>query len=415
MLRRVTRDDLLFSLIYLFGMVDSIALSLSTVGDLPHMDVIRMGLRLGALCLLAIKCVIDRKYGLRPLIFMAAAGIILLLSFVRSKYNHIFYLLLVVVGMRRVDVRRMVRFDFVARVLMIIVIVTLSLTGVIENFVTYRTGSTDLRYSLGFLHPNTLASLVMTLVVSDAWLNRRRFEPLYAGAVLMIALATYAVTLSRTSLLMMLLFPLLLIPVTRIEYKNPISRLTAFAARWMLPAAALMAFVMMLNVDRSAIVKSVDLLLSKRFANAQRVYNWHGLSLLGQYVKLVSVKTAREENVMIAMLVVAYLRCMIQAGLLTLGVMTAMYRRMAQYACARNDRYTLMIMVLFVVYGFMESGFNNVYMNFSMLIAAGGMYCVRGDARTRGRENRKASAPDQVKGKENAAEQGADEARKSMI
>ena len=61
MSKKLSIDDFLFDCIYLLGMIDSIALSLSDFGALPHMDIVRMGIRLSVLTIILVKLVLDRE------------------------------------------------------------------------------------------------------------------------------------------------------------------------------------------------------------------------------------------------------------------------------------------------------------------------------------------------------------------
>ena len=73
--------------------------------------------------------------------------------------------------------------DFSVRFALSVLIVSCSLLGIIENYITYRTGSTVLRYSMGFNHPNTFASIILSLILEEAWLNKRKANGFYIVAV----------------------------------------------------------------------------------------------------------------------------------------------------------------------------------------------------------------------------------------
>jgi len=54
--------------------------------------------------------------------------------------------------------------------------------------------------------------------------------------------------------------------------------------------------------------------------------------------------------------------------------MAWMHVRAVKDACVVNDRHTLLILCIFAAFGVSESGYNNVYMNFSLLFGAAAMF-----------------------------------------
>ena len=70
----------------------------------------------------------------------------------------------------------------------------------------------------------------------------------------------------------------------------------------------------------------------------------------------------------------AYLRTLIQAGPLVLVFYAALYAGAFRRACLDQDRYSILVYALFVLYGMFESGFNNVFLNFTLLLALRSWY-----------------------------------------
>ncbi|MBP3645652.1 MAG: hypothetical protein J6K55_04425 [Clostridia bacterium] len=370
MLKKLPLDDLLFGLIYLMGMIDSLVIRTSTVNALPHADTFGTCLQAAAIVLLIVKLCLDRSYTFASLMRMACVGILILIAFWQSRYNHVFYFLLIFLGIRNVNLPRLIRLDFIARIAIYALIILLFAFGIIENYVTYRTGDTTLRYSIGFSHPNVLASGVLILILTDAWLHRRQFSWLYAIVIWGISALLYVITSNRTSIALIVLFPVLLLPASTIRQNRPLSGFTSFCARWMLPAVIVFCIVFMLACGMSPVARTLDQLTSNRFTNSYNVYSNYGISLLGQDVTLTSVKAARLYNTPLALLDVAYLRMLLQAGPLIVLLFAFLYYGLTDILIKDNDRYTLLIVALFILYGIGESMFNNVFMNFTLIFAA---------------------------------------------
>ena len=362
---RIRASDGLFLLSYLLCMADALLISYSTWNGTAAAHAVSTFLRVASLLLMAGKWVWDGKQPPAALLFTFAACLLTGAALLRSGYNHLFYLLVVCLGVWNADVRKVLWIDFFARLFLVLFIISGALLGIIEHYITYRMGSPQLRYSLGFNHPNTLASLSMSLTLEEAWLTRRKPGAGYPLVLLAVVVPLYALTLNRTAIGLMILFPLLLPYAFR---RRPVGKAERFF--WMLFPLAVIGFSIaaMLLCQRVPLFRKFDLLMSNRFFNSLKVYRQYGISLLGQRVQLLSVRFARIQHESPILLDVAYLRTLLQAGPLVLLFHAALYVFAFRQACREQDRYSLLMYALFVLFGVVESGFNNVFLNFTLLI-----------------------------------------------
>ena len=368
---RIRASDGLYLLSYLLCMTDAILISYTTLNGTAAAHHVSVFLRFSSLIVMAGKLVWDGKQRLSTLLFTCAVCLLTGLSLYRSGYNHLFYLLVACLGVWNVDVKKALWIDFTARLFLTLFIISGALLGAIENYITYRMGSPQLRYSLGFNHPNTLASLAMSLVLEEAWLTRRRPGVPYTLVLLIGVIPLYLLTRNRTAIVLTVAFPFLLPWAFR---RRPLGR----AARIFWTAFPLLvigfSITAMLLCQRVLLFQEFDLLMSNRFWNSLKVYRQYGISLLGQRVQLLSVRLARVQHESPILLDVAYLRTLIQAGPIILLLYAALYISAFRKASLAQDRYSILVYMLFMLYGMFESGFNNVYMNFTLLIALRAWY-----------------------------------------
>ena len=368
---RIRASDGLYLLSYLLCMTDAILISYTTLNGTAAAHHVSVFLRYSSLLLMAGKLVWDGKQRLSTLLFTVAACLLIGVSLYRSGYNHLFYLLVVCLGVWNVDVKKALWIDFAARLFLTLFIIAGALLGAIENYITYRMGSPQLRYSLGFNHPNTLASLVLSLVLEEAWLTRRRPGVAYTFLLLLGVVPLYLLTRNRTALGLIIVFPLLLPYAFR---RRPLGK--AAQIFWMAFPLLVIGFSItaMILCQRSLLFRQFDQLMSNRFWNSLKVYRQYGASLLGQRVQLMSVRIARVQHESPVLLDVAYLRTLIQAGPLILLFHAGLYIAAFRKACLDQDRYFILICMLFMLYGMFESGFNNAFMNFTLLPALRSWY-----------------------------------------
>lgn len=363
-------DHVLFTSAYLLCLVDALIFGYSTFSAMPYAGALSLMLRVCAATLIFIKLVLDRHYSLGLLMCLIVVGMVLLIAYVKSGYGHIFYLLIICLGMRNVDNETIISLDFWVRIVLCLLIISCGLTGIIENYITYRTNSSVLRYSIGFNHPNTVASLVLSLILEEAWINRRHATGFYSVVVWIIAAITYLITANRTAVLIMVVFPVALLFVKSRPAENSKKRNGGLAFAALFPATAAFSYVAMICCRTSGLFKIIDIALSNRFYNARVIFNSYGVPLLGQQVALVSVKAARLTNSSIALLDVAYLRLLIQAGPIVLVFLAILYGSAMSQAWKKADQLLTLILCVFIIFGLCESGFNNVFMNFTLLLVA---------------------------------------------
>lgn len=359
---------------YLLCLVDAFLFGYSTLGEQEFAQDLSLFLRICSAGFVLAKLMMDRFYSIKAIFRLLVVGLVFLLGFVLSHYNHLFYLLIICVGIRYVSLKSLVRLDFWMRLLLSLVILFLGLSGIIENYVTYRTNSTVYRYSLGFTHPNTVASLAFSLILEEAWLHKRRASPLYTICIWLLAVVLYLLTVNHTSVILIVIFPVGL-ALVRQKQDAPLRSTRGsilFASSYLITCVCCFAFMSLCKTQ--VLAGFLDVLLSNRFTNAARLYNEYGVSLLGQQVLLVSVKTARATKSSIALLDVAYLRMLIQGGLCATVVLTLFYGRAMFRAWKTRNDLLVLFFALMLLFGTCESGFNNVYMNFTLLFAAAEVY-----------------------------------------
>ena len=64
------------------------------------------------------------------------------------------------------------------------------------------------------------------------------------------------------------------------------------------------------------------------------------------------------------------MRILIQAGPMALLLLIALYTKIMHKAWTENDGLLSLILMMFILFGLCESGFNNPYLNFTLVLAA---------------------------------------------
>ncbi len=371
MRRKINVNQFLFLIAYLLGMIASMPRNLATLSDSHLVSVLSWGLCAVAAVFVLIKLFLDSRYRVSALIYMFLVGILLLLTFYRSRYNHLIFLMIVVLGVRHVCIHDIVKTDLIVRLIIIALVVISSRVGLIENRIVYRAGEYA-RHSMGFYHPNTLPSMVLVCVLEEAWLHKRRFSLPYAAFIVALGAGIYAITLNRTSILLLVSFPLIMWLFMG-KSKQHVSNRLRICGQLMFPAVVLFCYVAMRRSGDAGFFKVIDQLMSQRFTNCRTLFDHYSVALLGQRVDLSVSDLNRFFGIYVAILDVAYLRMLLQAGPIVLFLMGWMHICAVGEAYRNQDRYTLMIICVYAALGVSESMYNNAFMNFSLLFGAQGV------------------------------------------
>lgn len=369
MMVEIEGNRLLFTIAYVLCLIDAILLGYSSIGALTGATIVSRCLCIGALFLILMKILSDGFYSLMYVLLMFFIGLLLLIVYLKSGYNHILYFLIVFLGMRNVQSKYILRIDYWMKILFSMFIIACALIGIIENYITFRTGERILRYSLGFNHPNTLASVVFSLIIEEAYLNNRKANAFYTALIWLIDGFLYLITSNRTAVLLIALFPILLgiMNESDIQQENNFRNSKIFICTLGYPLAVITSLIIMLGTRKNSVLTILDHWFSNRFYNANVIYRRYGIPVLGQKVTLISVKIARLLHSSIALLDVAYLRLLIQAGPIVLLIIGILYCFAINKIARNRNRFVLGIILLFLIYGLCESGTNNVFINFSIL------------------------------------------------
>lgn len=366
---------ILFTATYLLCLFTSIIFDYSTFGNSRGEDTIIKIIYINAAVLTVIKLLMDRFYSVRLFLIMVFIGCMFLIVYINSRYNHLLYMMIIFLGLHYIDdLNDFFKIDFTAKCILINLVIFSSLVGIIENYVTYRTGTTELRYSLGFNHPNTLAGFILSLVLEDSYIRKRRVNISYCIIIWFIAWIVHKITGNRTAVFLMLIYPVLLGAIEKISAGKKISKIMAFILMMSYPTITVFSCLTMQYCRSNIWLQQIDTFLGNRFINARKIYMLDGISLLGQHVQLVSVKEARALHTSIALLDEAYLRVLIQAGPLVISIIAVLYMTCTRIAISNQDRILLLVIEVFLVFGLSESGFNNVFMNFTLLFAGRAIY-----------------------------------------
>ena len=298
---------------------------------------------------------------------------LLTVSTVITKENKLIYSVAFILLARDIPFIRIVRLFYRTALCSLIVLILAQAVGFTNP--STRDLEYSLGYSMGMSHPNGFASTVTVMLFSWAYLHRwqRRFTVLLT--VVAVAFLTYWYTISRTALVISLVYCPALVLYDLLN-RFHIGRAVRIIR---LGFAALLVSSVWLMLNSEAVFEYLGLqrdsgfsaLLSalNRFANASALYEQNGLHLFGSYIEFRSLRVALLTNQEAVILDSAYLYLVISQGIMATVIMFWLFAR-SMRAQIRQKQYVLLItMGVFLLSGLMERFVLDSTMNFTLLSA----------------------------------------------
>ena len=266
---------------------------------------------------------------------------------------------------------RIVRTFYRAALAALILLILAQLTGLTKRSVPDP--EYNLGYAMGMAHPNNFASAVTVLLFSWAYLRRWESRSLVILVSLAAGISVYIYTISRTALVIVLVYCLALIlyeMLRRFHARNTVKlirlgfiALLASSVWLMLYAEQIFSW---LGLEGGAEFSPLAGAMA-RFVNAAALYEQNGLRLFGSYIEFRSLRAALQTNQEAVILDSAYLYLVISQGLAAAGVMLWLFAR-SMRAQIRKRQYVLLItMGVFLLSGLMERFALDAAMNFALL------------------------------------------------
>ena len=298
---------------------------------------------------------------------------LLTVSTVITQENKLIYSAAFILLARDIPYIRIVRLFYRTALCSLIVLILAQTVGFTNP------SAMDLEYSLGYSmgmpHPNGFASTVTVMLFSWAYLHRWQRRSTVLLTVLAVAFLTYWYTISRTALVISLVYCPALVLYDLLNQFHAGHAVKIIR----LGFAVLLVSSVWLMLNSEAVFERLGLqndagfsaLLSalNRFANASALYEQNGLRLFRSYIEFRSLRVALLTNQEAVILDSAYLYLVISQGIAATVIMFGLFAQ-AMRAQIRKKQYVLLIIMgVFMLSGLMERFVLDATMNFTLLSA----------------------------------------------
>lgn len=337
--------------------------------------------------LVTLLAVLVRQHSKKEWFIILAVWVFTFICYRISGRNELLRFATFAMAARDIDLKKAIRFSFDVSLAGFSIIALLSLTGLlgsVSNVMDYgRESTTELRYVLGFGHPNTLYGCAFALMLMWLWIYGREAHLWQYITLLAVNVVLYFLTLSRTGLMIGVMTMVLALAVRYIKpLKNfvfpyilailvtPIA--CAGFSTWASTAGHIPRYIWDTKYD--FFVWRLDEFLNNRIQYLYRANEKHAGSLFTW--KLFSDRESFEYFDM------GWVRLFYWYGIIP-AILVCILIAVFIYVCGRKkDLMTVALLVSLSVYTVIEATFVSVYIGRNFFLPIFGVYMwalIRGD------------------------------------
>ncbi|WP_370831243.1 hypothetical protein [Clostridium sp.] len=308
-----------------------------------------------AFIMLLIKLLIT-QYTKREIIICVILITIGVMSYLSSGREGVILTIVTIIGLKNISYKRILYLTFIIRSFIFTSLITLSLSGIIENVTVnhWRDGVGIVnRYGLGYDHPNLLHTNLFILVILFIYIFYEKLNIACYIGILTINLLIYNFSVSRTGLFAIILAVLITVLLKRKLISN---RVFYDICKIVIPLCVLFTIITAFGYKKFDLIKKIDRIFSGRIYYSSYFlssYKWNafGRNLVGDNNLL--------DN--------GYVVLIINYGIIIFGLYILGYHKIVKRFIAYNMNKELLMIILFSIYGVTEGYIPNIFLNLSLI------------------------------------------------
>lgn len=306
------------------------------------------------LVFLMIQITLFQTYKKREIIIIMGITVPIVVATVLSGQNTLLSSWIFIVAAKNTDLDRIINAAYKILFIMIPTIALLCLFGFIDERTMLR--GDNLRFSLGFLHPNHLGMRVFQLMSCHCYINRNKlgvFDYLFIVISIIFAIK---VPNSQTAYVCLIVFLIVLLGYKYVTNQKEI--MTEMYAKSLLIGALLLNILSIIlshiDINRNIVLSKIDKWMSMRFSACHKVWQIYGVSFLGQRVYVLEEERKRMGITIPLWLDNAYINMLLRYGVLVFLIFSIGYLYLIRKMIKQKKYVLVIILFLYSLYGTME-------------------------------------------------------------
>lgn len=308
-----------------------------------------------------------REFTWRSLFIIITSIITTFISWQVSETSTIAILLLFIISAKNIKFDSIVKYDLYLKIIFGLIIITLYFKGATTNYIMYRSDGT-IRSSMGFSHPNAFGTYVFSLGADIFYINRNKFKIRHFILFALLAVIVDYFSDSRTSVI-----SLIIMIVAGILFKlNGEKVMKNKLICKIIPSIFIIFTVLSLILCYFYKVENpfayrLDELFSGRIRLAVDFLENYNITLFGNKIEIVNTYYASLTGVRAKVLDNAYIKFLLQYGIVTYLVFALFVYSALQRAIYKKDYIYIVIFCIYIFMGLMSNILYQLYGNVFLL------------------------------------------------
>lgn len=311
-------------------------------------------------CFFIPKTIVKNKYW-RVAIMLLSVAVVLM----QNPNKNFLIIFLFIITARYINLEHFIKRDFLLKLSLFIFIVLSCGLGIINNYTTVINDSKKI--SLGFGHPNVYCFYFFVIILEYMYIKYKKIGFKQIFAILMLFIVAYLTGAARTSCISFLVVFLLYILAKKKE-TFVCSELMTLLYILGFAAVIIFSFVSVYYyMDGSQLMYELNKIITGRLYMAAEFLKLYDINLFGNDVITLGARAATEINELPMILDNSYIRCVLFYGLVFSSVLAFLYIKKIIYYAKKLKPQWLCITLFFIISGFAESYFINIFYNVTLL------------------------------------------------
>lgn len=311
-----------------------------------------------------------KKYSLKQFIILIIIFIPISISCFITNDESLLALLLFIYSFQTINFDDFIKFDLIIRIFFILMVVSLYYLGFTSTYTMIRDNG-QLRYSMGFSHPNMFGTYIFSIVTDIFYLchSKRKLFPIFICICLL--LSVYFLSNSRTSIICITLIILLMfLKDNRLDSIIKKFQKYKFSKHMFLIFTCVTYFLIYIYRLKIGISFFLNNLFSGRISGMNNLISTYGFRLFGNKIDFISTQDAHLLSLKSICLDNSFLYLLIVYGIIPFIIIYYIMYRFERKTFKNNNKKMYILFVIHLIFGLMESNIFTLSCNAQLLYLA---------------------------------------------
>lgn len=354
----------------------------TTFIGLLRIDSIMNLLRLLALTIIVGKIILFDKYKPSKLILIVIVLCAALISYIITQSIILFDFSILLLGSKGINDKEFIRKSLIVGMIFLLITMVASLTGVIENYATYRAGSDSPRYAFGIVYTTDFAAHVFFLILAFDYVRKSKikFIDVALRGIIVVALDRFCD--ARFSEIMIVLETIVfwMYGFKKCLFKKKWFSILAIVIA---PASAFLSFITVYLYDPSNPIMLAlnELLFSRRLSVTKAVMDRNGITFFGNMIVMQGQGykvNGFNDSIGVTYIDSSYMQILLRYGVIFFTIYIILYCLFIKKSLNTNNYKLAIVLALIAFTGIMNQYM--IYVAWNSFAAIMGTYIFAGNS-----------------------------------